>query len=197
LITKLYSQENHLFFCMRTNEKCLIRAYTGRNRNMIPFRLCYVNDDTVRTVNMHCQSSVSMLSVKIVEITLNIPLCVITEMVSFAVSKSSKLFHVNWRINDPHIHGTVPSGLSIYQLYLYDTPAGLAVLKHLNTLIAECDPVRCTDAWDVLCCFELFCEGWGLATMSPIQESWDTKMGLNFVSSIYNINCILTINRIC
>ena len=62
---------------------------------MIPFHRCYVNDSTVRTVNMHCQSSVSTLLTKIVEMTLNTPLCVITENNVLSVSNSGKWFHVN------------------------------------------------------------------------------------------------------
>lgn len=62
---------------------------------MIPFHRCYVNARTARTVNMHCQSSVSTLLTKIVEMTLNTPLCVITENNAMSVSNSGKSFHVN------------------------------------------------------------------------------------------------------
>ena len=83
------------FFCMRTNEKHLVSAYTGRNRSMIRFHLCYVNDSTVRTVNMRSQSSVSTLLTKIVEMTLNTPFCAITENSVRSISNSGKSFHVN------------------------------------------------------------------------------------------------------
>jgi hypothetical protein len=62
---------------------------------MIQFHRSYVNDSTVKTVNMHYQSSVSTLLTKIVEMTLNTPLCVVTENNVLSVSNSGKSFHVN------------------------------------------------------------------------------------------------------
>jgi hypothetical protein len=76
------------------SNKCIYRAEQqyGRYRSIA---VMLMTDSTVRTVNMHCQSSVSALLTNILEMTLNTPLCVITENRVLSESKSGKSFHVN------------------------------------------------------------------------------------------------------